>query len=350
MSEEEVIQPIRGSGGGSPPKPDPPTIAKDNLNSKEFATVLDLLSEGEIEGFATASKENRNKGTTNYLNAAKKDIFVDNTPLLRAKADSANPSKSDFSYQNVEFDARFGEGNQAKMDGVKGTENTINVNIETQKGVFHPAPPVTDTEVDRIRVILMTPRLQRQTDKGDIKGSKITYKIFVSYNNGGYTEVIDSEIKGRTGDAFQKDHGIKINGAFPVVVAVKRTSANSTDKVQRDLFFQNIVELKDSKLKYNNSAYTKLRVDSEYFNRVPQRAFRIRGIKVRIPAANSTGTPTVSNSNGRIKYPNGYIFDGTMGAAVWCSCPAMCLLDLLTNDRGNNVASYGLGPHIAPRS
>ena len=107
MSEEEIIQPIRGSGGGSPPKPDPPTIAKDNLNSKEFATVLDLLSEGEIEGFATASKENRTKGTTNYLNAAKKDIFVDNTPLLRAKANSATPSKNDYTYQNVEFDARF---------------------------------------------------------------------------------------------------------------------------------------------------------------------------------------------------------------------------------------------------
>ena len=31
-----------------------------------------------------------------------------------------------------------------------------------------------------------------------------------------------------------------------------------------------------------------------------------------------------------------------MGAAVWCTCPAMILLDVLTNQR------YGLGVHISP--
>ena len=38
--------------------------------------------------------------------------------------------------------------------------------------------------------------------------------------------------------------------------------------------------------------------------------------------------------------PSGYIFNGTMGAAVWCSCPSMVLLDLLTTER------YGFGTHI----
>ena len=45
---------IRGYGG--PPDPKPPYRATDNLNSRQFATILDLLSEGEIEGFATPSK------------------------------------------------------------------------------------------------------------------------------------------------------------------------------------------------------------------------------------------------------------------------------------------------------
>ena len=344
---EEIIQPIRGAGGG--PKPKPPKIAKDNLNSKEFATILDLLSEGEIEGFASASREGiTNKSSQRYLNASQKDIFVDKTPLLAADANSNDPKAKDFSYQGVEFDARFGTGNQDRMDGVKGTENTIQVNIETQRNVLHPAPPITDSEVDRVRVIIMTPRLQSQTKKGDIKGATINYKIFIQYSGGSYTEVIDSKISGRTGDSFQKDHSIKLDGAFPVNVAVKRTSKNSTDRVQRDLFFQNIVELKNSRKKYLNSAYTKLRVDSEYFTRVPSRLFRIRGIKVRIPASNSTGTPTVDLQTGRIIYPDGYIFNGVMGAATWCSCPAMCLLDLLTNHRGNDFPSYGLGPHISP--
>ena len=46
---------IRGFGG--PPSPPTPYRAPDTLNSRQFATILDLISEGEIEGFATPSKE-----------------------------------------------------------------------------------------------------------------------------------------------------------------------------------------------------------------------------------------------------------------------------------------------------
>ena len=71
------------------------------------------------------------------------------------------------------------------------------------------------------------------------------------------------------------------------------------------------------------------------FSSIPRRKFRIRGIKVRIPGAgaSSSGTPTVDINTGRIVYPTGYIFNGVMGAAVWTSCPAMILLDVLTNSR-----------------
>ena len=45
---------IKGAGG--PSSPPPPYKAPDTLHSRQFATVQDLISEGEIEGFATASK------------------------------------------------------------------------------------------------------------------------------------------------------------------------------------------------------------------------------------------------------------------------------------------------------
>ena len=81
---------IAGSGGGGASKGgggSPPNITPDNLHSKQFATLVDLISEGEIEGFATASKEGRTKGTTAYNNAALKDVFLNNTPVLRTSAD-----------------------------------------------------------------------------------------------------------------------------------------------------------------------------------------------------------------------------------------------------------------------
>ena len=39
--------------GGPPNRNRKPTREPDTLNSKQFATVQDLVSEGEIEGFAT---------------------------------------------------------------------------------------------------------------------------------------------------------------------------------------------------------------------------------------------------------------------------------------------------------
>ena len=82
------------------------------------------------------------------------------------------------------------------------------------------------------------------------------------------------------------------------------------------------------------------------FQSIPTRKYRIRGIKVRIPGAGASGsgTPTVDSTTGRIIYPDGYIFNGVMGAAQWCSCPAMVLLDLLTDTR------YGFGNHITDSS
>ena len=102
MIEEKY--PIKGSGGGGgggsqPASPPQPTREPDTLNSRQFATFLDLVSEGEIEGFATASKEGRTKGTTAYNNAALKDVFLNDTPILRASADSTNPQATDFNFK-----------------------------------------------------------------------------------------------------------------------------------------------------------------------------------------------------------------------------------------------------------
>ena len=99
---------IRGSGGGGPPTPPQPTRAPDTLHSRQFATFLDLISEGEIEGFASASKEGRTKGTTAYNNAALKDVFLNDTPVLKSTADSTNPATTDFNFQDVTFNPRFG--------------------------------------------------------------------------------------------------------------------------------------------------------------------------------------------------------------------------------------------------
>ena len=80
MTKETKI--IQGSGGRRQKAPPPPYRAPDTLHSRQFVTVQDLISEGEIEGFASASKEGLSKGTTAYENASLKDVFLDDTPIL----------------------------------------------------------------------------------------------------------------------------------------------------------------------------------------------------------------------------------------------------------------------------
>ena len=498
MTDETKI--IRGSGG--PPKPPPPPYrAPDTLHSRSFATVQDLISEGEIEGFASASKEGLTKDTTAYNNASLKDVFLDDTPILRSSAASASPADADFNFQDVTFRSKFGTSNQTAMRGIPAESRSptgVGVTVENddlatvwtaiddgagnlsgknytlnqivvrsssdadngivfkcttagQAGTTMPTAfetatvgqtitdnavtwtaqsagatgsvtrQITNTDVDAIIVTLTWPQIQILEDDGDILGDTVVYKIEVQYQSGGYVApaAVLSSVKGRTADAYAKDHRITIDAdriiagtAFPVDVRVSRLSADSTDTQRVNSFqFTSFQEVIDNDSTYPNSAYVALRLDSKQFNRIPTRKYRIRGVKVRIPGASASvvsatytqsttvvtvnnnnhgllvgesvvftatsgagvngtfvvqtvpdvnsftltsttsqtvttsnctfaGTPNVDLATGRIRYPTGYIFNGVMGAAVYTNCPAMCLLDLLTNTR------YGLGDHV----
>ena len=332
---------IRGSGG-PPPTPPSPTRAPDTLNSRQFATIQDLLSEGEIEGFATPSKAGLTKGTTAYNNAALKDIFLNDTPILNSTASNTNPQTADFNFQNVGFTPRFGTSNQQHIPGIESSQSTtaVGVTVTTSSPVTRQ---ITNTNVDAAKVTITFPQLQKATDQGDLLGSTVQLKIQVQYNGGGFNDVLSDTITGRTADAYQKEYRVNITGAFPVDIRVVRVTADSTSSSLVDAFaWTSIGEIIDDKQRYLNSAYTNLRIDSEQFSSIPKRAFRIRGVKVRIPGAgaSNSGTPTVDLQTGRIIYPSGYIFNGTLGAAQWCSDPAMILLDLLTTER------YGFGTHI----
>ena len=346
MTENKKI--IRGSGGGGSPSPPPqPTRTPDTLHSRQFATFLDLISEGEIEGSATASKEGiTDKTSTAYKNAYLKDVFLNDTPVLKATASSSNPSDTDFNFQNVTFTSRFGTSNQTKIDGIESSSSItpVGVSVTADSPVTRQ---ITNTNVDRVKITVSFPQIQKATTSGDLLGSSVQLKVSVQYNSGGFTDLFTDTITGRTADAYQKDYSVKITGSFPVDIRVSRVTADSTDSTLIDAFqWSSLAEIIDDSNTYANSAYNAIRLDSQQFSSIPRRKFRIRGIKVRIPGAgaSSSGTPTVDTATGRIVYPDGYIFNGVMGSAVWCSCPAMILLDLLTTER------YGFGTHITDSS
>jgi predicted phage tail protein len=335
---------IRGAGGGGgggggttvvqqtvvaptrTPVRDPDTLA-----SKQYATFVDLLSEGEIEGFPSAAAYARD--SADYNRALLKDVFLNGTQILRQGADATNPQTADYNFQNVTLQTRYGTQAQTYIPGFSDIERESSVQVKVEQAT-PITRTITDTTVDAVRVTITVPRLEQYTDEGDVRGTNLNLRIQVQYNGGGYTTVIDDTIAGRTADQYQKDYKVSFTGAFPVDVRVVRVTADSVDtNLLNDFYWSSYTEITEQKLRYPNSALVAMRLDAEQFSSIPSRTYRVRGMKVQIP---SNGT--VNQTTGAISYAGAW--DGTFGAAVWSSDPAWILYALLTNTR------WGLGDHI----
>ncbi len=298
-----------GSKGGGGTTTYTPTEASDSLNSSQFATLLDLISEGEIQGLKDGAKS----------------IYIDNTPLQNADGS--------YNFQGISVDARNGTQNQTYIPVTTDVENEKPVSVQVQAGV-PIVRSITSTTVNAVRVTITVPALQQFADNGDIVGSSFGLQIDVQYNGGGYIAAVIDTVSGRSGDQFQRDYVIGLSGAFPVNVRVSRTTADSgSAKIQNAFSWSSYTEITYAKLRYPNSALVAIRVNAEQFNSIPKRSYLVRGIKVSIP-----NNATVDSVTGRLIYSG--IWSGTFGAAQWTTDPAWILWDLLTSTR------YGLGDHI----
>ena len=200
MTDETKI--IRGSGGGSEKAPPPPYRAPDTLHSRSFATIQDVLSEGEIEGFASASKAGLTKGTTEYRNASLKDVFLDDTAILQSNANNSSPATTDFNYQDLIFREKFGTSNQSKMGGLPSeSRSPTNVGVTVTNAV-PVTRQITNTDVDAVIVTLTWPQLQQAFKDGDLRGLTVDYKIQIQHDSGGFVDKVVSSVSGRTGDAY----------------------------------------------------------------------------------------------------------------------------------------------------
>ena len=295
----------KAGGGGART----PFTEGDSLNSKQYAQVLDLISEGEIEGLKNGAQS----------------IFINNTPLQNANGT--------YNFKDFTFATRNGTQNQAYIPGTFDVEEEKAVGIEVQ----FTSPivrTITDTNVNAVRITITVPQLQTFTNEGDIVGSQVGLRIYVQFNGGGYNLAVTDTIGGRTGDAYQRDYLINLASVYPIDIKIERDRPDNTDpKVVNAFNWSSYTEIVYAKLRYPNSALVWARIDSEQFSSIPSRSYLIRGIKVRIPS-----NATVDSVTGRLIYAG--IWNGTFGAAQWCSDPAWILWDLLTSTR------YGFGDHI----
>ena len=101
---------------------------------------------------------------------------------------------------------------------------------------------------------------------------------------------------------------------------------------------QSLVSTGQEFAKFPGSAYIGLRYCAEQFKGIPQRMYRIRGIKVKVPIGTNDGTVPVDSVNGRLLYPTGYTFvDLNNTTKRWTTDPAWILYALLTEDYGLQI-------------
>ena len=195
---------IRGAKG--PPEPREPVRAEDTLNSKDFATVQDLISEGEIEGFATPSKRGIAQNNANYNKACLSDIFLNQTSVLNVSptlsdadyiAKLNNLSATDYSYQDVTFVPKFGTSNQtavANVDNQVLTKQTTTITPSHTNSVTSaasPGPadsPNLNASKDAVEVTVTFGALQKFETNGDILGTEVTLKIQRQIDNGTFVD------------------------------------------------------------------------------------------------------------------------------------------------------------------
>ena len=307
-----------------------PDLPKDSLASKQFQTLIDLISEGVISGFPSATGS---QGSAEYNTSALKDVFLNNTPVLQQSA-GTSPEDTDFNFQNITFEPRFGTSNQTAIAGISASESETAVGVTVTKGT-PVSRLISDTNIDAVRVTVAFPQLQKFEDNGDINGAEVALTIQTIENDGTTQTVITDTVKGRAASTYFRDYKINLPSGtrFPVTIRVNRTTDDSTDSFLNDSFqWSSFTEIINESRPYANSAHLAIRFDAETFPSVPSRMYRVRGTLISIP---HNGTV---RADGSISYSG--TFNGTFKTdKEYSNDPAWVLYDLLTT-------SKGFGDHI----
>ena len=304
----------RGGGGKLGGGNQTPVEADDNLFTDSTLYVLDLVSEGEIEGWSDA------------VNPAK-CIFFDGVPLQ-------NPDDS-FNFEGVEYWLRTGTPDQDPIPGFAAVENEVTAGLGGKVTTSQPITyQLTDPDVDAVRVKVGTPALQSIADNGDINETSVQYRVMMQVGAGPFTEQLTRSFTGKTTSGYQRQHRIEVPTARPINIRVERITADSeSTKLQNDIYFTSITEVIDAKLSYPNSAIVGMAIPATTFGgSVPRRTYLLKGMKCWVP---SNYDPVART------YDEGSPWDGTFVKA-FTSNPAFFGYTVYIEDR------WGLGDRVAP--
>ncbi|EDU58745.1 TipJ family phage tail tip protein [Providencia stuartii] len=293
------------SGGG---KSKTPTLINDNLKSKQFLRVLDLISEGPIYGPVD----------TEHLSS----IMLNKTPVTN--------KDGDVSINGVAAAWRNGSEFQEPINGFDYLESTVIVNKEVTKET-PLVRTVTNQDVDRVRLNIGVSSLVKTDSSGNQDNTSVQLAIEVREGNGGYvTKKIVTIGPGKISGEYLEAHVIDAPVAKPFDLRVRRiTDDSNSDTLQNGTVWNSYTEITDDRLSYPCSAIVGVIVDRDQFKDTPTRNYHMRGIIVDVP----------DNYNPLTRTYDGVWLGGFKKA--WTNNPAWLFRALIKNDQFGLAKALG---------
>lgn len=289
-----------GKKGGSSHTP---VEAKETGRSFQIARILEVLSEGEIYGLVDDMCS----------------VYLDKTPLQN--------KDGTFNFKNVSVYGNAGTQDQDVLKEFSSVEKEINVNTK----ILRDKPiikTVTDTNITRIRMTLGVERLIKQEDNGDTNGTSVTMTVQV-IKDGRIHSSMDYTFNGKYSNPYREMFDLNVPKA-PFQIKVIRVEPDSnTSKLQNNCFWSSYTEIIDKAFAYPNTALVGIKIDSEYFNDIPERNYEIYGLIVKVPSNYDAFKHTYTSD----------FWDGSFKLS-WTNNPAWIFYDLATNTR------YGMGQRL----
>ncbi|AUU92354.1 hypothetical protein C2U55_26460 [Enterobacteriaceae bacterium ENNIH3] len=246
------------SGGG---KASTPKLIDDNLKSKQFYRVLDLISEGPIFGPVDQSH------LSSFL-------------LNKTAVTDANGTVN---INGVSVAWRPGSEFQSPINGFSAIESTQIVNVEV-KFDTPLVRTVTDTDVTRVRLNLGVTGLVKQDSKGNQDNTTVVMVIETRTGTAGYAPQKTVTITGKISGEYLEAHVIDAPDTKPFDIRVRRITPDSTsDLLTNGTIWNSYSEIIDDNLNYPFSAVAGAVIDRSQYSDTPSRNYHLRGLIVDVP-------------------------------------------------------------------
>ncbi len=285
-------------GGGSAHVP---YEAPNTLYSKQQVKVLDVLSEGPVEGLSNGNAH------------PFKSIFFDDTPV-QAKDGSYN-------FFGFNLVMTTGEKDQTYLPGFDVVEKTRQVNADVKRDT-PITRSITDSNVSSTRVTVGVKGLVQSKDNGDRVATSVSMQASL-LKNGNIHSSRAVTINEKGTESFYQDVTFEDLPEAPFDVRVTRLTADSnSDKLQNATIFPSFVESIDAKLSYKYLAMAGYKFDAMQFGSSLPRINTL--MKLLIVSVPSNYDPI------NRKYVG--MWDGSFKKA-WTDNPAWVIYDFATNKR-----------------